>query len=126
MAIAQLGYNLQFVSGINCDGINESPVIRMVVQYGDEAVCYLKDRSFAQRCADRIGKVTELSFNISKVGEELNKSFCLVASAQFDYKANKKLAEQLNNKHAQQLTSELFGANPDQLLFRFPEPEQAR
>ena len=126
MAIAQLGYNLQFVSGINCDGKNESPVIRMVVQYGDEAVCYLNDRSFAQRCAARIGEVTGLSFNISKVGEEPNKSFCLVASAQCDYKANKNLAEQLNNSHAEKLASELFGANPDQLLFRFPEPEQAR
>jgi uncharacterized protein YtpQ (UPF0354 family) len=120
MAIAQLGYNLQFVSGINCDGTNESPVIRMVVQHGKEALCYLKDRSFAQQCAARIGEVTGLSVEIKDLPQGNDKFYYLTAN-KGNYKANKKLAEDLNNSHAQQLTSELFGANPGQLLYMFPE-----
>ena len=125
MAVAQLGYTLQFVSGINCDGNNESPVIRMVVQYGKEAVCYLKDRAFAQQCATRIAEVTKLNVDIKELSQANNKFYYLTAS-NGDYQANKKLATDLNKKHADQLTSELFGNNPGQLLYMFPEPRKTR
>lgn len=125
MAIAQLDYTLQFVSGYIVTSSEkevkkESPVIRMVVQYGKEAVCYLKDSSFAQRCAARIGEVTGLNVEIKELPQGNGKVHYLTAN-KGDYEANKKAAKDLNNKHAQQLTSELFGANSGQLLFRFPE-----
>jgi hypothetical protein len=97
----------------------------MVFQHGKEALCYLKDRSFAQRCAARIGEVTGLSVEIKDLPQG-NSTVHYLTASKGDYQANKKLATDLNKKHADQLKSELFGANPDQLLFRFPEPEQAR
>jgi hypothetical protein len=120
MAVAQLGYTLQFVSGINCNGKDESAVMRMVVQDGDEAVCYLKDRSFAQHCVDRIAEVTEVVFDIKALSQG-NSTVHYLTASKGDYQANKKLATDLNKKHADQLKSELFGNNPSQLLYIFPE-----
>jgi hypothetical protein len=130
MAIAQLDYTLQFVSGYIVTSSEkevkkESPVIRMVVQYGKEAVCYLKDRSFAQQCAARIGQVTGLNVEIKELPQGNGKVHYLIAN-KGDYEANKKLATDLNKKHADQLKSELFGNNPGQLLYMFPEPGKTR
>ncbi|MFN5173493.1 MAG: hypothetical protein ACK5WY_00460 [Holosporaceae bacterium] len=123
MAVDQVDYTLEFVSGINRDGNNESPVIRMVVQYDDKAVCYLKGKSFAQNCAKRVYEVTGLIFKAEKVGLE---TYCLRTDARNNYEYNEEVATDLNNKHANQLRSELFGNNPSQLLYIFPEPEQTR
>jgi len=124
MAVDQVDYTLEFVSGYQ----DKRPVIRMVVQYGDEAVCYLKDQSFARQCATRISQVTGLTFNIAKLTQDKNIAYCLRTDARNNYEYNKEVAEDLNNKYANQLRSELFGRNPAQLLYIFPDifPEQTR
>ncbi|MBU3655393.1 MAG: hypothetical protein FGM23_03415 [Alphaproteobacteria bacterium] len=124
MAIAQVDYTLEFASGINRNGKNESPVIRMVVQH-DDKVCYLKGKSFAQECAKKVCEVTGLIFTEKKVAVE---TYCLRTDAMNNYKYNKEVAEDLNNKYANQLRSELFGNNPSQVLYIFPDifPEQTR